>query len=486
MSTKASAERILLVDDERTILDAGAITLTRSGYLVSASADPHEAISLALQEPFDLLLCDLVLPGLSGIEVLRTIKSLYPDIAAVIITGYGSMQSAIEALQTGADGFLLKPFSSGELRTAVEDALAKRRALKESHRLKALMPLFESSKAFHAELSLDRLTAVVVEQFARSVHANHVALLLSDPAGPEGGFHLESVFPSGDRPSVPAEALQWVAQTQEALTLNGENGGRVGNAAGSVLYAPLHAAGSLLGIVRVEKRGEDTGFSDAEAEIVAIQASQAAIALKNALLLREQEESYLEAMGALANALDPRDPGTFGHNDRVAKNAVLIAQTMGLGRDEIEAVRAGSLLHDIGKVGVPSEILLKPGRLSPDEFALVKRHPLVGDSILAPLPALQRARPVVLNHHEWFNGEGYPNQVGGDDIPLIARVVSVADAFAAVTESRPHRAGQSVAQAIRAVREGRSTQFDPTVVDAFFDVLHQAEHEGEEPTGGAA
>jgi response regulator RpfG family c-di-GMP phosphodiesterase len=475
-----------LVDDERTILDAGAITLNRSGYIVSATADPHEAISLALQEPFDLLLCDLVLPGLGGIEVLRTIKSLYPDIAAVIITGYGSMQSAIEALHSGADGFLLKPFSTSELRNAVEEALTKRRALKESHRLKALMPLFESSKAFYAELSLDRLTAAVVEQFARSVHANHVALLLGDPASPEGTFHLEAVFPTGDHPSVPAEAVQWVAQTHEALTLNGENGGRAGNGTGSVLYAPLQAAGALLGIVRVEKRGDNTGFSDAETEIVAIQSSQAAIALKNALLLREQEESYLQAMGALANALDPRDPGTFGHNDRVAKNAVLIAQTMGLGHDVIEAVHAGSLLHDIGKVGVPSEVLLKPARLTSDEFALVKRHPLLGDIILAPLPALQRARPVVLNHHEWFDATGYPNQVGGDDIPLIARIVSVADAFAAVTESRPHRSGQSVAKAIRAVREGRGTQFDPKVVDAFFEVLHQAEHNDEEPTGGVA
>lgn len=480
------SERILLVDDERTIVDAGTISLTRAGYYVRSTVEPHEAINLALQEPFDLLLCDLVMPGVTGIEVLRTIKSLYPEIAAVMITGYGSMQSAIEALQNGADGFVLKPFSTAELRNAVEEALTKRRALRESVRLQALMPLYESSKAFHAETNLDRLNGVIVEQVARSVRGR-VALLLAQGSGTGVKFQLQSAFPAGDAQAVQNEAIQWVTQTQEPLTLGSESSlaATIGSPSGSILYVPLQVAGSLVGILRVEKGGETAAFSDAETEIVAIQASQAAIALKNALLIRDREESYLQALGALANALDPRDPGTFGHNDRVCKDAMLIAEAMGLSRDDREAVRAGALLHDIGKVGVPTEILMKPQRLTADEFAIVKRHPLLGDTILAPLPVLQKARPVVLSHHERHDGKGYPNSIGGEDIPIAARVVSVADTFAAVTESRPHRAGQSIAEAIHVLRDGRGNQLDPLVVEAFFDLIEHAHHADNPESSGA-
>jgi DNA-binding NtrC family response regulator len=161
-------ERILLVDDERAIVDAATTGLTRAGYYVRGTQSPHEAIDLAIREPFDLLLADIMMPGLNGIELLRTVKHLYPDIAGVMITGYGSMESAIDALRAGATGFLLKPFTANELRMAVEDALAKSRVMKENVRLKALMPLYESSKAFYGEMSLDRLVNSVTEQLARS------------------------------------------------------------------------------------------------------------------------------------------------------------------------------------------------------------------------------------------------------------------------------------------------------------------------------
>jgi putative nucleotidyltransferase with HDIG domain len=227
-------------------------------------------------------------------------------------------------------------------------------------------------------------------------------------------------------------------------------------------------------VLLVQKATGSREFSDADAEIVAIQAGQAAVAIKNALLLKEREESYLEAMGALANALNARDPGTFGHTQRVSKNAVLIAKAMGLREEEVEQVRVGALLHDIGYVGVSDAILMKPGPLTGDEFAWIKQHPIIGDRILAPVAALQKARPVVLNHHERYDGAGYPHGLAGDDIPLAARVVTVADAFDAVTEERVYRPGGSVVQALEELRRHTGSQLDPIAVDAFFDVLAQA------------
>jgi putative nucleotidyltransferase with HDIG domain len=474
LSARPSAERILLVDDERTIVDAGTIGLTRAGYLVRATTVANEAINIAMREPFDLLICDIVMSGISGIDVLRTIKHIYPEIAAVMITGYGSTQSAIDALQAGADGFLLKPFGTAQLRQAVGDALAKSRTLKESLRLKALMPLYESSKAFHAETRLDRLGAVVVEHVAKSVGGQSVTLLLPEGDAGQLNFKVAESFPIGANDlDAETEAIGWVARSGSSLNL-GELPATIpaglSSALGATLYVPLQASGSLVGILRVQKTSVDQPFSDGETEMIAIQASQAAIAIKNALLMNEIEQGYLSALTALANALDARDPGTLGHADRVSRNAVLIAEVMGLPSDAIDQVRVGALLHDIGKVGIPDSILQKPGRLTEEEYTLVKQHTLIGDRILAPVAPLQKIRPIVLNHHERYDGAGYPHGLAGDEIPLAARVVAVVDAFDAIMESRAH-AGQSIAQAIHELREGRATQFDPEVVDAFLEVL---------------
>jgi response regulator RpfG family c-di-GMP phosphodiesterase len=477
----AQADRILLVDDERPIVDAATTSLRRAGYFVASTTSPHEAIEMAIREPFDLLLSDIMMPGMTGIELLRTVKHLYPDIAGIMITGHGTMEAAIEALKAGATGFLLKPFTASELRAAVDDALAKSRVLKENLRLKALMPLYESSKAFYQEMGLDRLTGAIVEQLKKSVGADDVAVLLAEASGGDTpSFHPDAAFPAGPRIAADTpDVLDWVARTAEPLMV--QEGG-VTNLPqelsgvprpGAVLYLPMMTNGALVGILRVKKAGIDQHFGDTELEMLSIQASQAAIAIHNSTLIRDLENGYLDALAALANALEARDVETRGHTERLSTNSVLIAKQLVLATDEIESARVGALLHDIGKIGIPDNILRKPGKLTAEEFALIKQHPLIGDRILAPIPQLQRARGVVLGHHERFDGSGYPYGLAGDDIPIAARIVAVADTFDAVTETRPYHAGESVVQALEVLQENKGKLFDPKVVDAFFEVLHK-------------
>ena len=478
MRDLARSERVLLVDDEQTIVDACAMGLTRAGYLVSSTTNPHEAIELAIRDPFDLLLADIMMPELNGVELLRTIKHLYPDIAGVMITGHATLEVAIEAMRAGANGFLLKPFTANELRLAVEDALGRSRLLKENVRLKALMPLYESSKSFYREMSLERLTRTIVEQLARSIDADHVALLLADPqSGDRPSFRAEAEFPEPQRVTALPEVLEWVSKTRESLTvteggasnLPPELGGVL--RAGVVMYLPLLTNGHMVGVLRVKKAGAGQLFADGEVEMLSIQANQAAIAIQNANLVRDIENGYLDALAALANALEARDIETRGHTERLSGNSVLIAKEMALGTEVIESARVGALLHDIGKIGVPDSILRKPDKLTPDEQSVVRQHPIIGDRILAPIPQLQRARAVVLGHHERYDGQGYPYGLGGEDIPIAARIVTVADAFDAVTETRPYHTGESVVRALEELERGKGAHFDPKVVEAFFEVL---------------
>jgi len=477
---RAAAERILLVDDERPIVDACTMGLSRAGYEVRATTNPHEAIEIAIRDPIDLVLADIMMPGMNGIELLRTVKHLYPDAAGIMITGHGTMESAIDALRAGATGFLLKPFTASELRLAVEDALAKSRIMKENVRLKALMPLYESSKAFYRETSIDALARTIAEQFAKSVSAEQVTILLADdPAAAETSYRIVASYPLGSFvPPANEDIVAWVAKTAEPLMLNEGSATNLPASLSGVLqpsivmYIPLLRAQGVLGMVRVRKGAAGQPFGDPEVEMLSIQASQAAIALQNALLMKDLESGYLEALGSLANALEARDLETRGHVERISSQGVAIARQLGLSEGDVEAVRVGALLHDIGKIGIPDAILRKPGPLTPEEYEVVKRHPIIGDKILAPIPQLQKARPAVIAHHERYDGTGYPFSLKGEDIPIQARIVTVVDAFDAMTESRPYHAAMSIVRALEELQWNKGTQFDPRVVDAFFEVLH--------------
>jgi putative two-component system response regulator len=175
-------------------------------------------------------------------------------------------------------------------------------------------------------------------------------------------------------------------------------------------------------------------------------------------------------MIALAKTVEARDLYTERHLYRVAERAVRVATRLGLGANVIETVRLGGLLHDLGKIAVPDRILLKPGPLSREEFELVKLHPETGAEIVRPLGPFGGPEPVVLHHHERLDGHGYPAGLRGEAIPLAARVVAVCDSFDAITSDRPYRGGQRVEVALEILDEGRGTQWDPDVVDAFVEL----------------
>jgi putative nucleotidyltransferase with HDIG domain len=183
---------------------------------------------------------------------------------------------------------------------------------------------------------------------------------------------------------------------------------------------------------------------------------------------RRLQQSSLEAVATLNATVDAKDPYTAGHSARVQRIALAVAAELGLSHDRLEAIRYGSLFHDIGKIAVPDAILAKPGRLTPEEYETIKRHPAEGADIVAKLGALRAAVPLIRNHHEWWDGNGYPDRLAGDQIPIDACLIGLADAWDAMTTDRPYREALSVAEAAAEVRRVSGTQFAPQVVDAFF------------------
>jgi putative two-component system response regulator len=186
---------------------------------------------------------------------------------------------------------------------------------------------------------------------------------------------------------------------------------------------------------------------------------------------RELERSYIQTVQSLAVALEAKDRYTSGHSQRVARFATLIARSMGLPREEVDVVAQVALLHDIGKIGMQDSILNKPSNLTPEERDLVKSHPVVGAQILGPVRTFQRHVAGIRHHHEMFDGSGYPDGLKGEEIPLSARIVSLADAFDAMTSTRPYRIGLPLGFAMQEMVKMRGRQFCPLAVDAFIRVL---------------
>jgi putative nucleotidyltransferase with HDIG domain len=182
----------------------------------------------------------------------------------------------------------------------------------------------------------------------------------------------------------------------------------------------------------------------------------------------EVREMFTQTIGALAEAVDKRDPFTSKHSRRVMEIARDIGREMRLGETDIEALEWGGLLHDVGKIGVPDNVLLKQERLNREERMQMNSHPVLGAQIIAPVTRLSRELPIIRNHHEWYNGSGYPDRLIGDEIPLLARVLHVADAFEAMTAARPYRMTPlTKEQALGELRKFAGIQFDPRIVDSF-------------------
>jgi HD-GYP domain-containing protein (c-di-GMP phosphodiesterase class II) len=193
--------------------------------------------------------------------------------------------------------------------------------------------------------------------------------------------------------------------------------------------------------------------------------------------------AYVECVGSLASALDARDCYTAGHSRRVSNFSCAVAQAMGLSDGELEELRIGALLHDIGKIGIPDSVLQKPGRLTDKEFALIKEHPAIGRRILEGVQGLAPYLSTVELHHENWDGTGYPHGLRAEETPLAARIVHIADAYDALTSDRPYRRGMSSEAAVRVLQEHRGTQFDPAIVDIFVKVAQTGEIRPERDLG---
>lgn len=238
-----------------------------------------------------------------------------------------------------------------------------------------------------------------------------------------------------------------------------------------MIAVPVCTKGVFVGVLQAinSKRGK---FSQAELQLLEILGHQVAIAIENARLFENLSDLFVETVSSLASAIDAKDPYTGGHTKRVAFFSQVIAKHMGFSREDVERVKIAALLHDIGKIGIDDKVLKKEAPLESGEWDHMKQHPEKGYRILAHLKQLQYATDGMRYHHERPDGKGYPCGLKGDEIPVIASIIAVADTFDAMTSNRPYRKGLSYEIAFAEITRNRGTQFDEKVVDAFIKAFN--------------
>ncbi|MHB8173693.1 MAG: HD domain-containing phosphohydrolase [Nitrospirota bacterium] len=243
----------------------------------------------------------------------------------------------------------------------------------------------------------------------------------------------------------------------------------------SLIAAPLFIKGRVIGVLNINNKQSGEAFTQDDLNLLMTVAGQAAIAVENSNLYKDIRSSYFDTVRALVNALEAKDKYSKGHSERVTLLAMMIAEEMGLPDDRKQTLQHAGVLHDIGKIGISAHILNKAGKLTGEEYDQIKDHPAIGEKILDPITFLKEVKVIVSQHHERYDGKGYPHHKMGSELSLEARILAVADTFDALTSDRPYRKALPFDEAVAEIKRCSASQFDPDVVDVFLKTIGVSE-----------
>lgn len=350
------------------------------------------------------------------------------------------------------------------------------------HEKSLLISLCQISKEINSSLDTNEVLSRILNTSLKVMGGERGFILLMNSAGElevavekmMGKEQLEGEESSFSKSAVDRvkSTLEPVVSSNAPLDFNKSQSIKVMGIR-SILCSPIKEENKLLGIIYIDTLVVHGIFSEEDKDTIVALANQAAVAIKNASLYKDLEESYFDAVRCLANTIAAKDPYTKGHCERVAYYSVRCGKELGLTKKELYELEIAALVHDIGKLGVREEVLLKPGKLTPEEKKEIEEHSQIGYDIVVPLKLPERVKLSILHHQERFDGKGYPDGLKGEEIPFFSRIIAVADTFDAMTSGRAYRTAFPIQTAVDEIAKCSDTQFDPVVVKAFLYVVEK-------------
>jgi len=339
---------------------------------------------------------------------------------------------------------------------------------------KRLIALYRANQIFSEERDLDKLLSKMMDQLFDLFSAHNGVIMLRDQRTDKLLTECVRSCSKGKDVVISTTIVEEAANNRQSILTNDAAADErfestesiIGHNISSAMCVPLTYSDQVLGIIYLDTRGLLSAFDEHDLELLSAFAGPAGVAIKNASYLEQLESSYRETLTVLANAIELRDHYTAGHTWRVTNFALAIARELGWSESKLKELEMGGVVHDVGKISVDNAILSKPGKLTDEEYDMMKVHPERGAWMMRGASFLEPLVPYCLYHHEHYDGTGYPFGLKGENIPIEGRVIAVADALDAMTSNRPYSTGMSIDDAVRKISESSGRHFDPDCVDA--------------------
>jgi putative nucleotidyltransferase with HDIG domain len=501
---------ILFVDDEESILDISRTYFESCGYHVLTASNGKQAVDLLSDHRVDCCLTDINMPEMDGLDLAEFIRKYDNTLPVVVMTGYPSLENTIKTLKNGVVDFLIKPVNLQQMELCVQRVLRERNLFVQNlilakevegkakleqlnkelvNRVEELNTLNRIMTDFSAIRESADVFRQLVQMSVEIVKADTAEFYLIDKSGRynlpiasvQAGTMTDAPADEQSNPSMKAQPanlsgnrqlsmlIQDVINEDQPLLIarNNNGSGMLPKQIQSFMLVPLKIRNKAFGVLSTALYRADTRFCEKDLYYLSFMTNKAAAAIENLALYENIYQNLLSTLYAFVKAIEARDPYTKQHSSRVTRLAITLARALNCSAEEQEILNVAGLLHDIGKIGIRDEILLKPGKLTPDEYRAIQQHPIIGAEIMDNLGLWNREKQIVRSHHERFDGKGYPDRLKGQSIPLLARILSVADVYDAIASDRAYRKRMAESQILRIMYEGAGTQFDPDIIDVF-------------------
>jgi len=476
---KSKGYKILIVDDEIGIIDSLSVVLGRNGYQCDGTINPIEAIEKVRTEHYDLLILDFLMDPIHGDKVVEKIREFNKEIYILLLTGHKDLAPPLETIKRlEIQGYCEKSDRFDQLLLLVESGIkciSQMQVIKKYN--SGLNRILDTVPKVHKLQPIEIILHEILSSILPLVDSKDAFVLVNDTTWNSNKNIFKGIgkyqTPIGEfadvlKPEI-MEAIGFVRESKKIFEME------------NIVILPLiNEYSKVIGVICVECQPGKEGV-----KLLEIFTKLAASSLNNAFLhslvnikndeLKTANEqlrvNYMDTIEALRLAVDAKDVYTRGHSDRVSYYCVKIGESLGLLENDIELLRISGIFHDIGKIGITEDILLKTEKLSQLEYEEIKKHPAKGAQILSVVSMFKDVVPIIKSHHERIDGTGYPLGLKEEEIPFLSRIVAVADAFDAMMSNRVYRTKLDLSQAKTQLVNGTGTQFDKKVVDIFLKLL---------------
>lgn len=516
---KGEHSKILFVDDEENILEIAKEYFEQKGYPVITATNGVEAVKILMQEKIACCFTDINMPEMDGLELAERIRVTDNTIPVIVMTGYPSLDNTIRTLRNGVVDFLIKPVSLNQMELCLRRVLRERQLFVENLILKKEVAGKERLEKLNQELlykveGLNILNKILSdlamvgsnqEVFTRLVDMT-LEITRADDArffvinqtstgpvevsvakaslrrGNHNGQHEKEtgaedsprLEPEPDNTQALARLIMESAADGIPLLISENTGnGALPAEIRSFMVVPLKIREKMFGVLTAAIKNEKRRFTEKELYYLSFLTQNAAHSIENIALYENIYTNLFATLYAFVKAIEVRDPYTKQHSTRVTEISLRLGKALSCNLEELDILKFAGPLHDIGKIGVRDSILLKPGKLTRDEYEKIKEHPILGADIIGKLGMWGREQQIIRCHHERYDGTGYPDGLKGEGIPMLARILSVADAYDAMASDRAYREKMADDKILQIIHDGAGTQFDPQVVKAFLSLHRQ-------------